>query len=252
MARQPAFYADLLESCSTFAAQGEVLLVGDVNSRVGEVAGHRASNPNGNLLLEFLRSAFTDGDEDQYQCLLNATFGHRGSCTFNARGQQSIVDYLVTSRESLHRVERVHVECNDQSLGANAIGSDHNLLYVGWKLHVDVPECMSATRTIWRMSDFEDAKIHTKYQQTLSAKLENWKSTCDPLLLRPGTEAQINSNVLDISYHLLVETIQNSLAETISVKTVGPDQRSYMIGTLRSQSSLSNAQKRTGKLRRNT
>jgi hypothetical protein len=47
-------------------------------------------------------------------------------------------------------------------------------------------------------------------------------------LLHPGTEAQMNSNVLDISYHLLVKTIQTSLAETISVKTVGPDQiRSY-------------------------
>jgi hypothetical protein len=47
------------------------------------------------------------------------------------------------------------------------------------------------------------------------------------MLLHPGTEAQMNSNVLDISYHLLVETIQNSLAETIPVKTVGPDQSSY-------------------------
>jgi hypothetical protein len=37
----------------------------------------------------------------------------------------------------------------------------------------------------------------------------------------------MNSNVLDISYHLLVEIVQTSLAETISVKNVGPDQRSY-------------------------
>jgi hypothetical protein len=51
-------------------------------------------------------------------------------------------------------------------------------------------------------------------------------------LLNPGTEAQMNSNVLDISYHLLVETIQNTLAETISVKSVGPDQRSYWEASL--------------------
>jgi hypothetical protein len=130
-------------------------------------------------------------------------------------------------------VERVHVECNDQSLGANAFGSDHNLLYVDWKLHVDVPECgMSATRTIWKMSNFEDAKARRKYQQALSANLKYWRSTCNPLLLHPGTEAQRNSNELDISYHLLVETIQTSLAETISVKTVGPDQRSYWDASL--------------------
>jgi hypothetical protein len=91
---------------------------------------------------------------------------------------------------------------------------------------------MSATRTIWKMSDFEDANRRTKYQQALSAKLENWRSTCNPLLLHPGTEAQMNSNVLDISYHLLVETIQNGLAETIAVKTVGPDQRSYWDASL--------------------
>jgi exonuclease III len=38
IARRTAFYADLLESCSTFAAKGEVLLIGDFNSHVGEVA----------------------------------------------------------------------------------------------------------------------------------------------------------------------------------------------------------------------
>jgi hypothetical protein len=82
------------------------------------------------------------------------------------------------------------------------------------------------------MSDFEDANTRRKYQQALSADLENWRSTCNPLLLHLGTEAQMNSNVLNISYHLLVETIQTSLAETISVKTVGPDQRSYWDASL--------------------
>jgi hypothetical protein len=82
------------------------------------------------------------------------------------------------------------------------------------------------------MTDFEDANTRRKYQQALSANLKNWRSTCNPLLLHPGTEAQMNSNVLDISYHLLVETIQTSLAETISVKTVDPDQRSYWDASL--------------------
>jgi hypothetical protein len=91
---------------------------------------------------------------------------------------------------------------------------------------------MSPTRTIWRMSDFEDADKCRKYKQALSANLKNWRSTCNPLLLHPGTEVQMNSNVLDISYHLLVETIQTSLAETISVKTVGPDQHLYWDGSL--------------------
>lgn len=128
--KRRAFYADLLESCSTFAAIGEVLILGDFNARIGTVSGDLATNENGPLLIEFLRAAFADGENEAYQCLLNSTYGHHGSPTFRARGQTSIVDFIITSRESLHRVHHVHVANDTQARGANGIGSDHNLLFV--------------------------------------------------------------------------------------------------------------------------
>lgn len=144
--RRTTFYADLLEACSSYAVKGDVLLLGDFNARVKAVSGDREVNQNGPLLLECLRFAFADGEEGNYQCLLNASFGQSGIPTFSARGQQSIVDYFVTAKESLFRVRRVHVETTTHKLGANAIGSDHHLLFLDWKVNVTTQETSTPTR----------------------------------------------------------------------------------------------------------
>ena len=78
---------------------------------------------------------------------------------FRARGQTSIVDYIITSRESLHRVHHVHVENGLQARGANGIGSDHNLLYVDWKLCADLPNCNNITRQAWKIAELENPTI---------------------------------------------------------------------------------------------
>eukprot|EP00243_Klebsormidium_subtile_P000268 TRINITY_DN1045_c0_g1_i1.p2 TRINITY_DN1045_c0_g1~~TRINITY_DN1045_c0_g1_i1.p2 ORF type:complete len:106 (+),score=5.19 TRINITY_DN1045_c0_g1_i1:693-1010(+) len=71
--------------------------------------------------------------------LLNASFGCKGLPTQCENGRTSIIDYLITAPDSLLRVQRVHVECVDQASDANALGSDHNLLFVDWKLTVSLP-----------------------------------------------------------------------------------------------------------------
>jgi exonuclease III len=138
-----AFYAALLESCSKYMAKGEVFLLGDFNARLGAIMGDRGIvNSNGKLLLSFLHSAFADGDNGDYNSLLNASFDCKGKPTKEESGWTSIIDYLITAPESLQRVDKVHVECRNQTAGANALGSDHHLLYLDWKVMpvADTPE----------------------------------------------------------------------------------------------------------------
>jgi hypothetical protein len=123
--------------------------------------------------LEFLRSAFADGENGAYRCLLNPTYGHHGSPTFRARGQTSIVDFIITSHESMHRVHNVHVENGTQARGAIGIGSDHNLLYVDWKLQIDMPECSNTVRQTWNITELEDPANQKAYQKAFQATLRS-------------------------------------------------------------------------------
>lgn len=234
--KRRAFYNDLLDSCSTYAAIGEVLLLGDFNARVGNISGDHASNENGPLLFEFLQTAFADGEHGAYHCLLNPTFGHSGCPTFRARGQTSIVDYMITSRESLHHVQSVHVENNLQKRGANGIGSDHNLLYVDWKRHVDMPEYATVSRTMWKLEELENPAHQTLYQAALRAQFDKSHHTCVSAhqILEGdagehgGTRSLMDRQAaLDIYYHTFLECIQRSLADSIAVKTVSPHSRMF-------------------------
>lgn len=142
-------YASLLETCSRYQSKGEVLLVGDFNARLGSITGDKDTiTSNGKLLQSFLHSAFADGESGAYLSLLNTAFDCKGLPTRCENGRTSIIDYLITAPESLHRVLDVEVQCHDQFDGANALGSDHHLLYVDWKLLVDAPQADCSRRTI--------------------------------------------------------------------------------------------------------
>ena len=180
IAKRQEMYASLLESCTQFLSKGEVLLVGDFNARLSTISEDRDSNPNGKLLQSFLRSAFADGDNDMFLSLLNTAFECRGLPTRCENGRTSIIDYLITAPESLHRVLQVRVECNDQLEGANALGSDHHLISVDWKLSVDVPEESSAQRRITDYSKLQDPATLQAFQAALSGEMDSWSTSATP------------------------------------------------------------------------
>lgn len=158
--KREAFYAELLDSCTQFNLTGDVLLLGDFNARLGAVSGDKGTNQNGPLLLDFLRSAFSDGQDNHFQCLLNSTFGCQGFPTFAKRGQQSIIDYAITGPESLSRIARVHIETKVQKLGANALGSDHHLIFADWRLTIETPSPPSRkSRLVWDKTRLQEPEI---------------------------------------------------------------------------------------------
>jgi exonuclease III len=164
-AKRQHFYAELLDSCSQFASRGDVLLLGDFNARIGAISGDTATNANGPLFLDFLKSAFSDGEQNEFRCILNSAFGCHSVQTFQKRGQTSIIDYAITAPESLSRVAKFHIETVDQKFGVNALGSDHHLLYADWLLDVEVPVLDTNSRLIWNKDRLQDTGIRQAFQQ---------------------------------------------------------------------------------------
>lgn len=75
----------------------------------------------------------------------------------------------------------MHVESQSQRLGANACGSDHNLLYVDWLISSDPLRLSPSNRQpLTRLCFFKDA-LHApatreKFQETLAPVLDTYSS----------------------------------------------------------------------------
>jgi hypothetical protein len=127
----------------------------------------------------------------------------------------------------------VHVENGTQARGANGIGSDHNLLYVDWKLQIDMPECSNTIRQTWNIFELEDPANQKAFQATLRSNFAASHADCPHVLvILNSAHPDINTMArqqaaLDIYYYTYVESIQKSLASTIFVKMVGPKNRPY-------------------------
>jgi hypothetical protein len=165
----------MAESCSKYVAKGEMLLLGDFNARLGAIMGDRGIvYSNGKLLLPFLHSAFADGDNGDYKSLLNASFDCKCKPTREESGRTSIIDYLITAPESLQRVDKVHVECRNQTASPNALGSDHHLLYIGWKVTPVADTSEDPRRRITNYLKLQDPEIQEAYQLALDGELQQW------------------------------------------------------------------------------
>jgi endonuclease/exonuclease/phosphatase family metal-dependent hydrolase len=230
--QRKAFYAALLESCSSFMAKGEVVLLGDFNARLGLISGDRGTmSSNGKLLLAFLRSAFADGEGDwMYVSLLNASPGGVGVPTREETGKTSTIDYLITAPESLTRVQDVHVENCNQSLGANALGSDHHLLFVDWKLVSEELPKANPNRTIKNYQRLQDPVIKAAYQKALTSELAQWSLSLEAfsdLCNDSNSPQDVILQGLDSKYESLIQHIAKAEADTFPTKVVGPNARSW-------------------------
>jgi hypothetical protein len=229
--KRKEMYAALLESCTQYMAKGEVLFVGDFNARLGRITRDKDTvNSNAKLLKTFLHSAFADGENSIYHSLLNASFGCGGLPTRAENGRTSIIDYLITAPESLYCVQDIAVECQDQSSGAIALGSDHHLLYVSWKLKVDTPQQDIARRRIHVYVKLQEPEILQAFRTALAGEMQDWAAKAAPfcnLLEAGGLTGNALAEGLDGTYTSLMEHISKAVSATIPSKVVGPDCRSW-------------------------
>jgi hypothetical protein len=96
--------------------------------------------------------------------LLNCSGPNKGRPTRFENGHASVVDYIIT-KPSCRRAKMVHVECTSQDLGANGLGSDHNLLWVDWEQIIATAGASSPRastqpyRLTWDKNAFSDPEL---------------------------------------------------------------------------------------------
>jgi hypothetical protein len=124
-------------------------------------------------------------------------------------------------------VQGVHVECQDQALGANALGTcDHHFLYVDWKLSVETPQQEVSNRTIYNYLKLQDPEILESFRTALAGEMQQWAIEASPsrnsLQANNLSESALHEG-LDTMYSSLTSHISKSVSDTILSKVVGPN-----------------------------
>lgn len=116
-----AWWRELTEEVLSFRARGDVIVMGDLNARIGERVGDTVTTRNGRRLLAFVATcdmAIVNGTE----------LCSGGQWTWRSNAKRSVIDYVLVSSEALHRVRAMRVLDLD-------VGSDHAFLKLEWKAH---------------------------------------------------------------------------------------------------------------------
>jgi hypothetical protein len=229
------FFAALADECVLYQGKGDVLLLGDFNARLGNISGDSDRNANGARFLEMLRVAFSDNPAGTYTSLLNCSPDCFGLPTRVEGGHRSVIDYIICPALSRSRVSKVHVETHEQKKRANGCGSDHNLLWVDWKLwnvSDDVTEIQShCYRLCWKKDALSDPAIAARYNYFLTPALSSWQtafasliSKQDFLLTLSIRERQI---LIDGAYASWNFIVHDALCRSVPVKSVGQRSRDW-------------------------
>jgi hypothetical protein len=227
-----AFFSALAEKCIFYQARGDVLLLGDFNSRIGSVSGDSESNANGPRFLEMLRIAFGADNSGNYECLLNSSGANRGLPTRVEGHHKSIIDFLVCAPSGQSRVTKVHVETKNQLHGANGCGSDHNLMLLDWKpWNIDNASTNPKRQTppyrlCWDKDALGDPAVAALYSSILTPGPSTWHNALSDLLQSsPDFLASLNPGarqvLTDGMYASWSFRVRDALCYAVPVKAVG-------------------------------
>ena len=115
------FWREITDEIMRYRSKGKnVILMGDMNARLGEVVGDTMTNDNGRKLKEV--------SEMYDMMILNKEWGYK-KWTRIEKEEKSIIDYVVINREMRERVVEMKVVERD-------LGSDHMAIEVQFNSHM--------------------------------------------------------------------------------------------------------------------
>ena len=169
------WWEELSEQCGTYSRMGDVIVMGDLNARIGDAVGDTLKNENGERLLRLVA--------EHEMLVLNSEFAWGKMTWGDTRGVKSIIDYVLVSKHARHRVRAMEV--SDDGV---ALGFDHSAVRLQWDmtsaLQPRSPQaCAAASKNKerkrkrgagWRMPKCEED--WKEYQQAVAAAVERWKS----------------------------------------------------------------------------
>jgi len=167
------FYSALQDTLDTIPHDHHIIIMRDLNARVGNdpIPGikqrfnEEAQNNNGDLLIAFCT---------QYNLRINNTFyDHALKYKYtwsNSRGQQSVIDYIITNKHFLPK-QILDV----RTLNSANIGSDHDLVLCKIRLKYRVQNKKNTqVREKLNVELLSDSSIQHLYSSRLREKISTW------------------------------------------------------------------------------
>ena len=182
----------ILEAWLNKAKPGEpIMILGDLNMRLGRYTGDRTYNNRAKWLLPFIRSYNMDfGTND-------LPFEYRAT-SVSGIGPGGIVDYIFYSRNNLY-LEEFQVSQED-------VGSDHLLIWAEFRTNRN-PEPSQKHRT-WNLRKLKEDKIAEDYREHFWEKSEErFVTHCQ----RPC----ITQEEVDYAYKDITDLVENTAREVI-------------------------------------
>lgn len=237
-AERESFYEELQEAVDRIQAKDKIVIMGDLNARVG-------NEPLGGVTQRFNEEVMNDnGDLLKAFCAVNALrinntfFEHDMKYKYtwqNTRGQQSVIDYIITNRSITPQTI-----LDVRTLNAANIGSDHKLLLC--KLRLSIPA--STKPKPHRMNKFnieslEDNNTKLLFENRLTNKInenptnrehdidEQWKTIKDNIL--GAAEEAIGKREININ------KVNNTPWFTPEIKELSSQKKEFYIRYLRNK-----------------
>jgi hypothetical protein len=147
-----------------YQSKGNTLLLGDFNARLGDITGDCKTNGNADLMKEFLTTVLHDDAMGEFSSILNASKFSFASPNRVEGPNYSIINCLLAASSTLPRIRNVQVESDDQVRGANGCSSDHNLLWLDYSLHFDLPSWHAPPpRLVFDRIAFQKEEVQKEY-----------------------------------------------------------------------------------------
>jgi exonuclease III len=115
-----SFWEQLTAEVVKYKMKGDVIVMGDMNARMGDATGDGDSNENGDELKEMCDVCG--------MFVVNGSEYASGKWTWSSGDSRSVIDYVLVNKDAVSRVSSMVVREDEDS------GSDHNVLELVWKV----------------------------------------------------------------------------------------------------------------------
>lgn len=154
-----AFWQALGDRTREWATKGDVVVMGDLNARVGDAVGDAECNRHGRLMLDYC--------EENDMRILNSEWAH-GEKTWSDQHDREVstIDYVLVAASAIDRVVSMSVTDHD-------FGSDHRPVRLRWRLNLAAQGPPRVHRR-WKLPRTEEGKA--KYVAAAEKAMEAWRS----------------------------------------------------------------------------
>ena len=211
-----SFYSSLSDSVNKLKLDGNIVLMGDLNSRCGCSSGtddhigqfgETKVNTNGRKLIQFLKK------NDLYT--MNGRY--KENCNFTRiRGEKkSIIDYIIVDNDLFSKTDKSTFKV----LTENSIESDHKPIILDLQLNSELYLKKKYVQRNYCVNKLNNPFIKYAYQDALSIALEQWEKWFD--LNHINGRVENHKELIENAWRKLDDAIQTAAKSTLGIRNDG-------------------------------